>query len=29
MLGRAIFIVVLVLVVAWALGGLLRDSRRR
>jgi hypothetical protein len=29
MLSRAILILVLVLVVMWLLGGLLRDSRRR
>ena len=29
MLGRAIVILVLVMVLAWLIGGLLRDARRR
>jgi hypothetical protein len=28
-MGRAVIIVVLLVVLAWALGGLLRDMRRR
>jgi hypothetical protein len=28
-LGRAIIIIVLVIVLAWAIGGLLRQTRRR